>query len=277
MPQAPHPNYEYDVAELVNAYEQAMDKILRQLERLDLTEFQRANQLAVLKSVGEILTELNKEAGLLAKEGIEKAAKDGVANAILSLGIVETVAEAETLIKFNKINKTLVQAAIADTQADLLAVTTNVEKKVRSAVRKVSADVMRLNLTQGINGTRSLKTDILAGLRKELGDSLNTGIIDAAGRRWRPAKYVNVLVQTKMMEAHKEATINEAVSREVYYGVISKHGATDACSKYEGKVVKLAPDAPGDYPYIGNLPRREIFHPFCKHTVSPVRKPERYV
>ncbi|AND39611.1 phage minor capsid protein [Cytobacillus oceanisediminis] len=275
MPQIPTPEYDYDVKRLVKAYQDAIDRILQQLYRMDLSEFSRANQLAVLKSIGEIITELNEEAGLFAKESLEKAAKDGVVSAIVSLGVVETVAEAEAIVTFNRVNKTLVQAAIADTQADLLAVTQNVDKKVRSTVRKVSAEVMRNNLTQGINATATLRRDIVKELRTQLGESVNTGIIDAAGRRWKPTTYVDMLVRTKMMEAHKEATINEALGRDVHYGVISRHGAKDACRNWEGKVVKLTRDAEGDYPYVGDLPRKEIFHPFCKHLISPIRRPDR--
>ncbi|NYV68919.1 minor capsid protein [Bacillus sp. Gen3] len=275
MPKPPTPNYDYEVDRLVGAYEKAIEEILRELNRLDLNNFSRANQLATLKSIGEILNELNAEAGELAKASIEKAVKDGIISAIMSLGIAETVQAAETLVKFNRINKELVAAAVADTQSDLLAVTMNVDNKVRATVRQVSAEVLRSNLTKGVNATQSLRRDITAELRKQLGDSVNTGIIDAAGRRWRPSKYVNVLVRTKMMEAHKESTINEALSRDVMYGVISRHGAKDACGKWEGKVVKLTPDAPGNYVYINDIPRNELFHPCCRHTVSPIRNPER--
>ncbi|MFJ7855291.1 phage minor capsid protein [Peribacillus frigoritolerans] len=269
------PNYDYDSELLVKAYQKAIDDILRELERMDLSEFSRANQLSTLKSVGEILNGLNKEAGELAKLSIEKAAKDGVINTIISLGVVETVAEAENIVAFNRVNKELVKAVVADTQKDLLACSLNVDKKVRATVQKVSVEVMRNNLTRGINATATLRRDITAELRKQLGESVNTGIIDAAGRKWRPEKYVNVLVRSKMMEAHKEATINEALSREVLYGVISKHGAKDKCAAWEGKVVKFTRGAPGDYVYIGDLPKNEIFHPFCRHLITPKRKPER--
>jgi len=87
---------------------------------------------------------------------------------------------------------------------------------------------------------------------------------------------VDMVSRTKMMRMTMDATINEAVDREAYYGVISSHGARDACRNWEGKIVKLVADAPGDYPYYGNLPTREIFHPRCSHVISPVRRPDRY-
>ena len=78
-----------------------------------------------------------------------------------------------------------------------------------------------------------------------------------------------------MLEAHKEASINEALTEGSNYARISRHGATDACRKYEGKVIKLVADAPGDYLYIGDIPRSKIFYPNCKHLITPVRNPER--
>ncbi|MOA45391.1 hypothetical protein D3C78_1677850 [compost metagenome] len=83
-----------------------------------------------------------------------------------------------------------------------------------------------------------------------------------------------MVTRTKLAETHREATINEAVGRNAFYAQISRHGATDACQNWEGRVVKLVRDAPGDYPFIGDLPRREIFHPRCRHVLSPARNPE---
>jgi hypothetical protein len=272
---SPGPNYNYEVEQIVKAYEKAIDNILRELERIDLTNFQRANALATLKSISEILAELNEEAGKLAKANLEKAASDGIIRALIALEVATSAAEAEKIVAFNRLNKQYVAALIADTQADLLAVTQNVDKKVRAAVRQATAEAMRNNLPRGINASDPIRRAILEDLRKTLGDSVNTGIIDAAGRRWKPATYVDVLVRTKMMEAHKEATINEAVPRGAVYGIISKHGAKDACRNYEGKIVKLDRSAPGDYPFIYDLPKREIFHPYCKHVVSPFRRVDR--
>jgi Phage minor capsid protein 2 len=264
--------------QLVDAFKRAIQRIQNELNRIDLTDFQRANANAVMASISEILTNLNEEAAAWVEANVPLAARAGVAESIVALGVVETLSEANTIVKFNRVNKALVEAVIADTQADLLAVTTNVERKVRSAIRQVTSEVLRENLASGINGRKTIRGEILSGLRKTLGDSLNTGIIDASGRRWRPEVYTETLAQTKLMNTHRDATLNEAVSREALYGIISSHGAKDACRNYEGRVVKLTADAPGNYPYIGNLRGgRDIFHPRCKHTVSPIRNPDRYI
>lgn len=271
----PDPSYEYEVGQLVDYYKRAVNDILRELNSVDLTDFQRANAQAVLKDIADILAKLDDNASAWVEENIPKAALDGVARTIVALGVANTIEEARTIAKFNRLNRELVKAVVADTQSDLLAVTQNMNRKVKSAIRQAVAESMRANMTRGINGRRTISADIVSDMRKRFGDAVNTGIIDAAGRRWKPEAYADMVTRTKMMQAHKEATRNEAIARGAYYGVISSHNAADACRNWEGKIVKLTPDAPGDFPYVDDLPRREIFHPNCRHVITPVRRLDR--
>jgi len=273
-PLIPEPTYDYSVALLVRMYKNALLAISAELSRLDLTDISRANSKAALAEVAAILRGLNTESAAWVDRYIPLAATDGVALAIVQLGAAETLEEAQKIVKFNRINREFVASAVADTQADLLAVTNNVSRRVKQVVRQVTSDSMRANLTRGINGNRTLNADILQRMKSTLGSAVDTGIIDAAGRRWRPETYVEMLTRTKMGATQRESTINEAVGRGAYYGVISKHNAVDKCREYEGMSVKLTPDAPGNYRYIGDLPRNEIFHPCCKHVVTAIRDPK---
>ncbi|MDQ0174386.1 structural protein [Bacillus chungangensis] len=273
--ESPRPNYDYDAQRLVRQYEQALKAIRKELNSLFLTDFKRAQILAVEAEIIEILKKLGANAGKWASEAITKSARDGVASTLYSMGLAVTFEEAKKIATFNKLNKAMIEAIVADTQSDLLAVTENVERRTKTAIRRTSALVMRTKATQGINDIKSLNKDIARELKKRLGDEVDTAIIDAAGRRWRLSHYTEMLGRTKMMEAHLESTINEAIGRDVIYGVISRHNAKDDCRAYEGKLIKLTPEAPGNFPAFEDLPRNEIFHPCCKHTISPVRRPDR--
>lgn len=275
MKQIPTPSYEYEIEKLRRAYQDAILEILRELERIDVSNLSQANARLHLVRIANILASLDEESTRWVEENVPMAARDGVAKTLVELGIASSVEEAKTIVKFNRANKAIIDAAIADTQADLLAVTQNVSRRVRATVRRVTGEVMRNNYASGTAGRKTITKEIFEGLRKELGQSVNTGIIDASGRRWQPQVYVDMVARTKMMEVHKEATRNEAVQRGAYYGVISRHGATDACRNWEGRIVKLVPDAPGDFPYIDDLPRREIFHPNCRHAISPIKRIDR--
>lgn len=269
----PDPTYDREVSRLTDAYKSAVREIMAELQRMDLSAASRAQAQATLKAVAEILAELNEESAAWVNANIPKAATDGVAQAIVGLGVVDTMEEAEKIVKFNRVNKELVASAIADTQADLLAVTQNIDRKVRAAVRQATADSFRANLAKGVNGRRTISRDILDRMRQTLGNAVNTGIIDAAGRRWKPEVYVEMVTRTKMMSAHRDATMNEALSRGAFFAHVSTHGAKDNCRLYEGTIVKLTPDAPGSFRYIGDIPRRDLFHPNCRHTLTPVRDP----
>jgi len=265
---------ERDIETLVKAYKDAVKRIRAELLSLDLTDMSRAVTEAALREIAEILTNLNEEAAEWVAEHIPEVARQSVAETIVAVGAAETITEARKIMTFSRMNQTYVNAVVADTQADLLAVTQNIDRRVRSTVRKVTADSMRANMSAGINGRRTISRDILRNMRAELGKAVETGIVDAAGRRWKPEVYVDMVVRTKTAATAREVRINEAISRGVMYGRISSHGATDACRKYEGIIVKLTPEADGDYPYIGDLPRNEIFHPNCKHVVLPLRGPK---
>ncbi len=270
--------YEKQIAELVRYYKQAVEDIKTKLDHFDLMNFNRANQMALLKSIADILASLNEESAKWVEENIPKAARQGVEKAILALGVVETVEEAQKLVKFNRVNAQLVQVAVADTQTDLLAVTQNVERRVKTVVRQVVAEAMRSNLAKGVNGRKTMSANTLKSLQAKLGSAVESGIIDNSEhrRRWKPEVYVDMVTRTKMMRLTNDSCMNEGVQRGAIYGIISSHGAKDGCGKWEGKIVKLVPDAPGDYTYIGDIPNRELFHPNCAHTVSPIRLPERY-
>lgn len=271
----PTPTYEYETATIVRYYEEALRQIGRELERIHVTDVQRAHMLAVQKEIAGILTELDEKASAWVAANIPVAAEDGVIRTIVSLGVVDTVAEARKIVEFNRLNRDFIETAIADTQDDLLQISQNVSRKVRTAIREVTAESIRSNLTKGINASDPIKRDIVAELRKRLGDSINTGIIDASNRRWNPKIYAEMVVRTKMAQTQRETAINEALGRDANYGIISSHGAKDACRNWEGKIVKMTPDADGDFPYVGALPRREIFHPNCRHVVTALRRPER--
>jgi hypothetical protein len=259
--------YEEEIAEIVGEFRKAGEEINAEMASLDVSALTNSGAQPVLKRVGEILRELLAKVSEMVARLFGKAAAEGVSKARESIGVPGPPEPSRS-------RDAVVAAATSDMQSDLLAVTQNIDRRTKAAIRRAVADSMRANMSAGINGRRTLNRDTLAGIRKALGSSADTAIIDAAGRRWKPEVYVDMVTRTKAMNTQIDATIDEALARDVQYGVISRHGAKDACARYEGKVVKLTPDAPGDYPYIGALKASgAIFHPNCKHVISPIRNP----
>ena len=271
MVQIPETTYDYEVRILRAYFEQAVKEMEYSLTRLSLTEFTAAQTTATIAEIREILALLDANVTNWTTVSLEKAVVDGIVTSIASLGLAATIVEAQEMAKFSKLNRNLLKTVIADTQSDLLQVTTNMERRARVAIREATAHAMRSNMARGSVGIRTIQQDIL----KTLDTATKQGIIDALGRRWRPEVYAEMVARTKLFSAQREACMNDAIDRDIYYGRISKHGATDKCKEWESKVVKLVREAEGDFPFIGDLPRRDIFHVNCRHRIMPVRNPYR--
>jgi hypothetical protein len=273
--EVPQPNYRSNADDLVSYYRNAMIEIKRELERTDVSGFSRAQSMAMLKEIEKALKELDLFAAEWVAENIPIAATDGAAATLVNLGLAASMVEARQAVKFNKLNKEMVELYIADTQQDILAVTDTVRKRVRNTVRKVAGEVMRQQMAKGVNGIPSQNRLILEGLRKELGASVETGIVTGS-RKWKPIDYVDMLTRTKMQETYRQAQTNEAVPRGAAYGIISSVGSRDACRFHEGRIIKLVPQAEGNYPTYDELKASgQIFHPRCRHHFSVFRSMER--
>jgi hypothetical protein len=269
----PEPTYERDIPALVQAYKNAIQRVMNELERLNISDLSRANSAAALADIAAILRELDAETATWVSANVPLAAQQGVERAIINLGDAKSLAEAKDIAEFNRVNRNMVAAAVADTQDDLLQITQNVERKVRTAVRQAVGESMRANMAAGINGRRTITRGVVSGIRGKLGRAANTGIIDAAGRRWKPEVYAETVVRTKTTDIYNEATSNEAVSHGAMYGIISFVGSTDACRFHEGRIIKLTADAPGSYPTYSQLRASgQIFHPRCRHHYSVFRQ-----
>lgn len=272
--QPPRPNYDYDVNRLVAFFESS---IIQTRELLDSLYRQDNVTHAILTSyqaqLDAIIKQLREQGVQWSEQAITNAALNGIADSLFALGLAKTYEEARSIATLSSVNQAYLTAQIADTQADILAVTQNIDRQTRALISRTFAEQLRAQLSSGSNSTRQLKSAVSTNLQREMKGRADTAIVDAAGRRWKVRDYVDMLAQTKAMQAHREASRNTALEEGARYGRISTHGAKDACKGYEGAIVKLTPDAPGDYPYIDDLPRRSIFHPRCKHIVTPVILP----
>lgn len=265
------PDYSYDVNALLAFFEEARIQTSKTLDSLqNEKKFTRARLLAYEKQIDAIIAQLNADGLAWAESAMDKAATEGAIDAIMALDLAPTRSAAASLVAMSTAHEALLFTVIADTHDDLLGVTQNMSKHAKRLIRGVYANELRAQRAKGNNSYDELKKLLNSSLQRQNEQGVDLTIIDGARRKWKQRDYVDMLVQTKMMHAHKEATINRALEEGTQYGKITRHGAKDACSRWEGKIVKLDPDAPGDYPYYGDLPNREIFHPRCRHRVLPI-------
>lgn len=268
------------IRELVALYSVSLEEIRVILNEMYISDVTKLNAKEYEKAIQAVLDELTENTDSWAEKAIMFSVFSGIAQAAFSLDKYTTFEAAFEDVsgkELTKIHYDYMNAAIADTQADLLAVTNNVSRKTKTLVRQVVADTLRKQLVKGDTSVRQSQRLLDQALRAQLKEAANSVIVDAAGRKWQLKTYVDMVARTKNMIVARDTSINESLSRQVYYGRISKHGATDACRNWEGKIVKLVREAPGDFTYIGDIPNRELFHPNCRHTVSPISNISKYI
>ncbi|PKJ52709.1 phage minor capsid protein [Bacillus sp. SN10] len=271
------PSYEENVGRLVSIYKNALLRLQKELDAVDITKLNSASTYALIRNLQEELLLVDKEAVEWVNENLLIASKDGIANSLVALEYVDSYEEALKVVKFNQANAFMVRKAVQDTYKDVLGITKNMNDNFVSEIRKISADVIAENIA--MNNKVQLRSKEMAKRIKELQDrlrdSVDVAIVDAGKRKWAVEHYTEMLARTKMMQIHDEACSNEAIGRGAYYATISFNASTkDACRHHQGRIVKLVNEAEGNYPTVDQLKMSgQIFHPNCKHFILPLRDP----
>ncbi|MFT4413197.1 phage minor capsid protein [Fredinandcohnia humi] len=279
----PTPNYERDERKLLNYYKRALKELSQIVQNLAY-DIEFVQHESLMQQIALILQELDASTKEWCEEMILKAFKDGQAQALVSLDEAKNMNEAWQLLTMSLLAKEQVEALIDDTYTDLLQATKNTERKVKQLVRSVVSDTMRMRAIQQY-GTRTMTNEIVnkltkKGLSERLESEAWVGIVDKAGRRWNLSTYAQMVVRTKLMQANFEGARVESIERGIDLAVISSHGAKDACRHFEGMVISLNGLTKGFKTYAELRASRKIFHPCCRHKVSPIRDiellPDRY-
>jgi hypothetical protein len=270
----PDSAYERNVAQLVRYYKKAFKEILGQMKGIQ-NGIERAQAESLLKQIDFILRELDENTKRWCQTTINDAFKRGQIGCIIKLGDAKTLAEAASQASFSMLARETVEALINDTYEDLLLATQNTKRKVVQLVKSAASDTLRLRAAQQL-GRRTSSKEIVErlagrGLSRTLDDEAWVGIVDKAGRRWNLSTYSEMVVRTKLQQAHIEGVRTEALERKVDLAVISSHGARDACAKFEGMVISLNGITPGYPTYTEVRATGQIFHPNCQHSVNALR------
>lgn len=275
----PLPNYERDVKEIVRIYKAAINEVILILERLSTygksKSISRAEMTAVLVELSALLLEVDKEAEKWVKERIEKSFLNGQAEVLIVIGEAKTIEEALRLVSASMLVNHAKEALIADTFEDLLYANNKMKRETIKMVRAVVAEQMKIKAAEGM-GRKTIKKGIIEALtKKEIRERFdvegNVAIIDKLGRRWKLQTYAEMVTRTKLLQAHTEGTRVEALERGVDLAIISSHGATDACRHFEGQIISMNGFTEG-FPTYEELRRTNlIFHPNCKHKITPIR------
>lgn len=271
----PHPTYKTKVDELEGYYKEGFREIVTLLKTLNPNDpIKRARYEALLKEIQTILGQIDEKTYAWTQEVIGDAFEDSQARALVTMGIVGTLAEARTRISTTEIVRDRSRQMIEDTFEDLLQATKHTERKVKKIVREIVADSLRQNAVKNIGRRQNVKeiTERLysKGFSRSIKEETFIGIVDKAGRRWDLQTYSKMVVKTKIQQAQIEGARLEALQLDSDLAIISSHGAKDSCKHFEGLVVSMNGLTRG-YPTLSDLRGSGlIFHPNCQHTVHPI-------
>ncbi|WP_163530870.1 phage minor capsid protein [Halobacillus ihumii] len=268
------PEYEEEIDFLVRIYGKAIEDILNRILELSTygkdKEISQAQMRKVLAYVASRLRTVDKESEEWAKEKIETAFKLGQAETIVALGEAASFDEAIGMVAASETIVDARRQLVTDTYKDLLQANNKMKeetiKMVRNVVREQQAKSAAMN-----QGRRSATYVTKKELRKMFKKTGNVGIVDKAGRRWKLHTYAEMVTRTKMLQAHVEGTRLEAKERNVDLAIVSDHNAEDACRKFEGQIISMNGETEGFMTYEELRRSNLIFHPNCRHKITPVR------
>lgn len=275
----PLPNYEKDVNELARIYRHGIKEVILILEELSTRgkdkEISRKQMNATLAQLSVLLKEIDNDAEAWVKEQITKAFKNGQAEAVIAAAQAKTMEEAVKIATMSALAKQTIEVMIADTFEDLLYANQKMKRETVKMVRSIVSEQMKMKAAEGMGRRTTRKAIVEALTKKEIRERFdvegNIAIIDKLGRRWKLETYAEMVTRTKMLQTHIEGTRIEALARDIDLAIISSHGATDACSNFEGQIISLNGMTDG-FPTYESLRRSNlIFHPNCKHKVTPIR------
>lgn len=278
----PEPEYMKDKKRLAKsvekAYKQMLDYLVLELQ-FNPDNPKAIREQEIFRQVGYWLKEMDEQIGKELEKLIKKTFQEGVAYHRLSVANATTWSEAMSSVTFNALMTGKVSALFRDTYTDILQATKNTEASVKKVVRDTVAKVARYNSMAGHENYRNQADQLARELSKKgLSETVKkegfVGITDSAGRRWDLKTYSNMVIKTKVNQAFTEGITTEAQETGIDLAVISRHGAKDACGRWEGMVISMTGKTPGYITYKQARATNEVFHPNCEHKVHPIRSLE---
>ena len=260
-------------------YEEAIEEILDYLViELANPEIDYGKQQQVIERVDKIIetlkmnmeTEVRTEITKIYSEVSNQLYKQMESEGVKPVASFNPLGKPVYLLDEGKINQ-----LIADTMTDLAAATDKTQMFVKQIIRGVFSEGMGKSALTGL-GTEQIVSELTSklmdkGLSKKALTEGFIGLVDKTGRKWNLKDYVDVVVKTKLMDADNEANRSAGLINDYDLAVISSHGATDDCSKWEGCIISMNGLTEGYITYSEVKATNECFHPRCQHHLQPVR------
>lgn len=251
-----------------------LDELYNLINEIDYNNFDRKEYLKTEKQIDQIFLKYEVLYAKWVDKAIETGFKEGAAGAILDLEDAVVREEAFKMFRMTRNKKQIIDLIKKTTYNDLLKMTNNTKQQTKDLLTRVVTEVMK-GKEYG-RAEEDFSREIIRQLKQQIKKEMDFAIIDRAGRHWTIKAYSEMVARTKIMQSYLDGVETEALAREANYGLISAHSSKcNICRPWEGLIVRLRRDAPGNFPLLSgvrSIPgKKSIFHPNCKHHISPLR------
>ena len=258
----------------VAANEEYINMIVKNLELTDAEKAGAVSMTTMLNRVNSLTTTLKNSGKSGTNTAIKNAYDLGYANALYELGKIESIKKGMSDVKYTDEQQAVLDKLMTDTYNDLLVATKYMSEASKKFIRVKTSQVMQIKSALR-QGNRQLVRTLMYGftesaLARDAARQGFTGIVDKAGRKWNLQTYAEMVVRTKLTQAHIQGTSKCGQELGYHLYIISSHNAIDACINWEGEIITIGEKIEGYYSYEELAESGEIWHPNCKHHLTPI-------
>lgn len=259
------------IEQLRAIYSIAQKKLVAQLNKIDLTSFQRYRAEQLLQQVSVITAALNNGVYKWAKKTLPYAYEQGIdlaAERLKALDITRFVSyEAQ-------IHTSAISALVKDVTVELLIANDNMKKFFNRVITQSQQSLLQdseinKQIAEGLiqgEARRTVSNRVLQDLRTKLREER---FLVINGRNYRPDRYAELIARTRTREATSIGTVNTALRYGVDLVQWDAHNEPcEYCQQFSGRIFSIS-GLDKDFP---SLKEQPPLHPNCKCVITPLTR-----
>ena len=130
----------------------------------------------------------------------------------------------------------------------------------------------KAKLVSGVDKRRAVDA-IAEDIQKFLESKQVQRLVDVGGKNWSLGRYAEMAVRTTHQKVHNQAVMNVALDNGYNLVQVSDHAREcQLCRPWENKVLSIT--GAGKYPSVEEATASGLFHPNCKHSLTPISAKE---
>ena len=259
-----HPNESKHIAELVKAYSDAQQKLIKIVgqkhARKNNTDYERR----ILTQTNATLRELVSDTKVWTNSNIPRSYKKGVNKAMKAFN--ELGVDVKGYEAFEKIHQKQIDILVRNTNDDLNSANNFIGRNIRDSVRQISIETIKEARLTG-RSVGQIRRDLIDNFI----DNNITSMETKNGRRINLDSYASTVARSTTREAENTAVIEHIKANGTNLVKMSSHLTTcPICAPLQGRVYSIDGNST-DYPsldlaYTGD---HANIHPNCRHFLAP--------